>query len=276
MSLYKGKGPRTSCGSYRPISLLSVTGKVFAHVLLNRLQPLLTACRRPQQSGFTRGRSTIDAILALRLLSELHREFSQPLHVAYIDIKSAFDSVDRSAFWKALRSTGAPPFLIHLIQDLHLGSRSRVRVNSCLSDPFTTTSGVRLRSCNVSSRSYLGKNFERLALGDMDLGSRLGVGSECLMHTPATTTTTTTHVKPARDNDGHSDIHNHHILHSDVHIAAATTTTTAATTTTTTSTTTTATATATATTTTTTTCVGCYINNNKYNNCCCCYYYHNY
>jgi len=122
---------------------LSVPGKVFAHILLNRLQPLLTAHRRPQQSGFTRGRSTIDAILALRLLSELHREFSQPLHVAYIDIKSAFDSVDRAALWKALRSTGAPPFLIHLIQDLHLGSESRVRVNGHLSEPFVTTSGVR-------------------------------------------------------------------------------------------------------------------------------------
>jgi len=34
ISLYKGKGSRTICSSYRPISLLSVPGKVFAHVLL--------------------------------------------------------------------------------------------------------------------------------------------------------------------------------------------------------------------------------------------------
>ena len=72
VSLYKGKGPRNNCGSYRPISLLSVPGKVFANVLIARLQPLLTARRRPQQFGFTPGRSTIDAILALRLLSELY------------------------------------------------------------------------------------------------------------------------------------------------------------------------------------------------------------
>jgi len=51
VSLYKGKGPRNNCGSYRPISLLSVPGKVFANVLLARLQPLLTARRRPQQSA---------------------------------------------------------------------------------------------------------------------------------------------------------------------------------------------------------------------------------
>ena len=84
VSLYKEKGPKYDCGSYRPISLLSVPGKVFAHVLLGRLQPLP---ERPNQSGFTAGRSTIDAILALRLLSELHREFNRPLLVEYVDIK---------------------------------------------------------------------------------------------------------------------------------------------------------------------------------------------
>ena len=97
VSLYKGKGSHTDCGSYRPISLLSVPGKVFAHVLLARIQPLLNKQKRPQQSGFTAGRSTMDAILALRLLAELHRAFNRPLHVAYIDLKAAFDSVDRSS-----------------------------------------------------------------------------------------------------------------------------------------------------------------------------------
>jgi len=99
--------------------IISVPGNVFAHVILDRLQPLLTKHRRPQQSGFTAGRSTADAILALRLLSELHREFSKPLHVAYVDIKAAFDSVDREALWKALKAKHVPPFLIKLIKDLH-------------------------------------------------------------------------------------------------------------------------------------------------------------
>ena len=36
----------------RPISLLSVSGKVFAHILLARIQPLLDKCRRPQQSAW--------------------------------------------------------------------------------------------------------------------------------------------------------------------------------------------------------------------------------
>jgi len=74
--------------------------------------------RRPQQSGFSLdGLYTIDAILVLRLLTELHRAYNRPLHVAYIDIESAFDSVDRKAQWKALRGSSIPPSLLHLIQD---------------------------------------------------------------------------------------------------------------------------------------------------------------
>jgi hypothetical protein len=141
--LYKGKGARSDCSNYRPISLLSVPGKVFAHILLARIQPLLNKQKRLHQSGFTAGRSTMDAILTLRLLAELHRAFNRPLHVAYIDIKAAFDSVDRLALWKVLQGVGVPPSLLHLIRDLHSDTMSRVRSQLGLSAPFATTSGVR-------------------------------------------------------------------------------------------------------------------------------------
>jgi len=73
--------PRTLCSNYRPITLLSVFGKVLAHVLLARIQPLIDQSRRVQQPDFT---AATDAILALRLQSELHREFNRPLNVAVL------------------------------------------------------------------------------------------------------------------------------------------------------------------------------------------------
>jgi hypothetical protein len=94
--LYKGKGPWAECSSYRPITLLSVPGKVFAHVLLAWLDTLLQKYRQPAFTA-VRFRSTLDAILALRLLAENHSEFQRPLHAAYVDLKTAFNSVDRSA-----------------------------------------------------------------------------------------------------------------------------------------------------------------------------------
>ena len=76
ITLHKGKGPISDCSSYRPITLLSVPGKVFAHVLLARIQPLLDMTRRPQQSGFAAGRSTIDAILTLYVYFQRYTENS--------------------------------------------------------------------------------------------------------------------------------------------------------------------------------------------------------
>jgi len=110
--------------------LLSVPGKVFADVLLSRIDALLHSKRRFEQSGFTSGRSMLDAILALQLLSEVHREFSQPLRVAFVDLKAAFDSMDRLALWKALQGIGIPQYLLQLIEDLHNGSTSSVRIDA--------------------------------------------------------------------------------------------------------------------------------------------------
>jgi len=98
--------------------------------------------RRLEQSGFTAGRSTADAILALRLLSKFNYEFQRPLHVAYVDLKSAFDFVDRSALWLALKGVGTPDILLQLLQDLHTSSGARVMVGANVSDRFCTTSGV--------------------------------------------------------------------------------------------------------------------------------------
>jgi len=73
VSLYKGKGSKSNCARYRSTSLLSVPGKVFAHDILWRLQPLLHQQQCPQQSGFTASCSMVDAILALQILSKNFR-----------------------------------------------------------------------------------------------------------------------------------------------------------------------------------------------------------
>lgn len=72
------------------------------------------------------GQRSIDAILALRLMSEIHRAFHQPLHVAHVDFRTAFDSVDRNALWKALAGAGLPTILRNLIQNLHGDTMNRI------------------------------------------------------------------------------------------------------------------------------------------------------
>jgi len=54
-TLYKREDSMAYCNKYRQIMLLSVPGKVFPHVLLARIKPLILTNRRPQQSGFAQG-----------------------------------------------------------------------------------------------------------------------------------------------------------------------------------------------------------------------------
>ena len=62
--IYK-KGDRTDCGNYRGISLLSIAGKIFARILLNRLSTHITSEVVPEtQCGFGGNRSTVDNILS--------------------------------------------------------------------------------------------------------------------------------------------------------------------------------------------------------------------
>ena len=70
ITIYK-KGDRTDCGNYRGISLLSIAGKIFARILLNRLSTHLTPEVVPEtQCGFRGNRSTVDMIFCLRQLQE--------------------------------------------------------------------------------------------------------------------------------------------------------------------------------------------------------------
>ena len=79
------------------MTLLSVSGKVFARIILDWIRHHLFQQQHPEQSGFTPKRSTIDRILVLRVLTERRREFRQGLLAAYVDLCKAFDSVNRDA-----------------------------------------------------------------------------------------------------------------------------------------------------------------------------------
>ena len=154
LPFYKGKGSRHDCSNYRGITLLSVPGKVFAHVLLSRVRERLRSHRRVQQSGFTPHRSTIDRIITLQLLLQTRREFCRPLWIAYVDLKAAFDSVNREALWLLLLSLGLPPKLVNLFKALYTDTLSCVRADGCDSDWFPIGSGVR-QGCVVAPDLFL-------------------------------------------------------------------------------------------------------------------------
>jgi hypothetical protein len=140
---YKNKGERSDCNNYRGISLLSIVGKVFARVILIRLQRLAEQVYPESQCGFRAGRSTADMVFSLHQLQEKCREQKMPLYVAFIDLTKAFDLISRDGLFKVLQRIGCPPKLQSLIESFHSNMKGTVQFNGSSSEPFDIRSGVK-------------------------------------------------------------------------------------------------------------------------------------
>lgn len=95
ITLYKNKGDCSDCNNYPEMSLLSIIGKAFTRLVLNKLQTLAERLYPEALCGFRAGRSTIDMIFSLRQLQEKCGEQRKHLHIALIDLTKAFDLVSR-------------------------------------------------------------------------------------------------------------------------------------------------------------------------------------
>ena len=119
VTLYKNRGGNGDCYNYRETSLLSVAGKIFAMVLLKRLQWLADRFLPDTQSGFRAGRSTTEMIFTLRHLQGKYREQRKPLFINFVVLTKVFDTVSRKSLHKVLEKIGCPPLLLQLIISFH-------------------------------------------------------------------------------------------------------------------------------------------------------------
>ena len=142
--LYKNKGDRSSCDNHRGISLLSIAGKILARIMLNRItKHILDDVVSESQCGFRKQRGTVDMVFAIRQLQEKCVEQMQDLHLLFIDLTKAFDTVNRAALWAILRKLGCPPRFAQIIRSFHDGMFCRVIENGDASDPFPVSNGVK-------------------------------------------------------------------------------------------------------------------------------------
>lgn len=105
----------------RPICLLSVTGKVFERVIVERLLKWMEQHPRAglsdNQFGFRQGRSTYDALFRVKNLIDSAMTRKEYVTAVGIDISNAFNSIPFSRILAALRTKGFPVYLINIIQD---------------------------------------------------------------------------------------------------------------------------------------------------------------
>jgi len=96
----------TECSSYRTIALMSHIGKLMMTILTRRLQGQVEEHLADEQAGLQKDRSTIQQILALRLIAEKAKRKGQTIYNCSVDFQKAFDSISDKATWAILQSYG--------------------------------------------------------------------------------------------------------------------------------------------------------------------------
>ncbi|CAH8503536.1 unnamed protein product [Schistosoma rodhaini] len=79
-----------------------------------------------------------------------HRHtYRRPTIVVFLDIRAAFDSLDRTVLWDCLLKKGVPEKFINILKALYTNTSGRVRAYNHISPLFHLSSGVR-QGCPIS------------------------------------------------------------------------------------------------------------------------------
>ncbi|BHF72531.1 hypothetical protein SprV_0401559800 [Sparganum proliferum] len=123
---------------------MNIVGKIFARIILNRLNNHPEQDLLPEnQCSSRRHRGTTDMIFAVRQLQEKCQEMRLHLYSTFVGLKKAFDTVNHEGLWKIMQKFGFLERFTQMVPQLHDGMLARVTDNGVASEAFAVTNGVR-------------------------------------------------------------------------------------------------------------------------------------
>lgn len=179
-AIYKNKGNKRDPANYRGISVMASMSRILTTIIKMRLEELIGHKISEDQAGFTTGKSCLDNIFVIRQIAEKMMAKGKEVHMAFIDLEKAYDSVPINRLWMAMEKFGIPKSLLHFIKRMYV-CKACVKVGNRLSTEFSTTKGLR-QGCGMSPTLF--KIFLEDVLGKWNKSCR-GMGLEIndrLMH----------------------------------------------------------------------------------------------
>lgn len=142
--LLKPGKPASDPISYRPISLLSVIGKLFERLILIRISSFisLNSLYPDSQFGFRKYHST--ALQILRVINNVRSNFrrGQSTGLLTFDVEKAFDRVWHNGLLYKLLKLNFPAYLVKLISSFLYDRTFHVKVGNSMSSPRKFCFGV--------------------------------------------------------------------------------------------------------------------------------------
>ena len=130
--------------SYRPISLTSHPGKLLEGMVKARLEHLLETKNiiNPFQSGFRKGRSTLDQLARLQHDVNLAKNRGHSVLAIFLDLQAAFDLSWHTGVLYKLKEHGITGNCFQYLRNFLEGRKIQVKVGSFLSEIETLTRGT--------------------------------------------------------------------------------------------------------------------------------------
>ena len=123
---------------------------MYTCVLHRRLVEHVEPQMLDEQCAFRPGRNISDCISTIQRVAEAKRQAKEPLWIAFIDIKKAYDSLPRAALFEILRKFyKVDEGLVRAIEALYTYNIGVVVLDGHTSVPFSLNTGVK-QGCIMS------------------------------------------------------------------------------------------------------------------------------
>ena len=136
------KGIKDDIKNYRPISLLENTRKLFERCIQDHMRITMKRLQI-QQGGFQYHKATLDQVICLADYIKIYKKkFSKCPVVCYLDIKAAYDTVDRNILYEDCIKMNISPIVVESIRQLFEFNTARLKISEKYSRSFHMSSGV--------------------------------------------------------------------------------------------------------------------------------------